>query len=244
MALYDRFGTNYSSKRATDPHIASALHAELSGADSLLNIGAGTGSYEPEGFSVVALEPSAEMISQRAAGACPVVRGCAEQLPFPDKHFSHVMTVLSIHHWQDRACAFAEIKRVARQGFVALTWDPACVPFWLTRDYFPEFFERDVHNFPAIEEFRAHFHDVQMLPVPIPHDCRDGFLAAYWRRPEAYLDPDVRHSISSFAKLHASEPRLERLKEDIESGAWAKRNADILNQTSIDAGYRLVVART
>ena len=138
-AIYDEIGVNYSVTRGTDPRIAEQLYAELEGATRIVNIGAGTGSYEPEDVPLVAVEPSAEMISQRKAGSHPVEQASAEKLPFDDNSFSHAMTVLSMHHWVDKPLAFSEINRVAMEKFVAITWDPASEPFWLTRDYFQRF---------------------------------------------------------------------------------------------------------
>ena len=137
-AIYDRIGVNYSVTRCTDPQVAQQLYAELQGATRIINIGAGTGSYEPENFDLVAVEPSAEMIAQRAADAYHVEQAFAESLPFDDNSFSHAMSVLSMHHWVDRPQAFSEINRVATEKFVTITWDPDSEPFWLTRDYFPE----------------------------------------------------------------------------------------------------------
>lgn len=241
-ALYDNIGTNYSASRGTDLRIAKRLYAELDGASRIINIGAGSGSYEPEGVELVAVEPSAKMIAQRGSDSYPVELAAAESLPFPDNSFSHAMTVLSMHHWSDRPKAFGEINRVATDKFVAISWDPAASPFWLTRDYFPEIHAEDVGMFPSLAELHTHFEDVSIAALPIPGDCHDGFLAAYWKRPAAYLDPGVRQAISSFAKSTAKEAGLKRLAADIESGVWEERNASILELDELDAGYRLITA--
>src|ERR1044072_1868111 len=175
-AIYDGIGNNYSVTRGTDTKIAKQLNAELQGATSIVNIGAGTGSYEPEDIELVAVEPSSVMISQRPAGSHRVEQAFAEHLPFENSSFSHAMTVLSMHHWQDRARAFHEINRVATEKFVAITWDPASEPFWLTRDYFPEIYEMDQRIFPDLEELNQYFDEVTIRPLPIPSDCQDGFL--------------------------------------------------------------------
>lgn len=241
--LYDKIGVNYSVKRCTDPEIARQLYGELLGATRIVNIGAGAGSYEPENASLVAVEPSAEMISQRKPSAHPVKKAFAERLPFGDDSFSHAMTVLSMHHWENRAAAFKEIERVTTERFVAITWDPSAGPFWLTRDYFPEIYEIDKRIFPGLEELAEHFDEVKMSPLLIPGNCEDGFLAAFWKRPEAYLSPQVRQSISSFSKLDCLSEGLRRLAEDLESGIWARNNQAILEAPSLDVGYRIVTAK-
>ena len=240
--LYDDIGIEYSVRRRTDPRIAQQIYAELVGASRIVNIGAGTGSYEPQTTDLVAVEPSSEMISQRKSGSHPVEQAYAHDLPFADDSFSHAMTVLSMHHWEDRVRAFSEINRVATDRFVAVTWDPQAEPFWLTRDYFPKIHEIDLEIFPSLAEIEQHFDDVKMSTLEIPDDCQDGFLAAYWKRPRAYLSSEVRQSISGFAKIGDLTSGLEKLEQDLESGAWTERNKDILGSTSLDAGYRLVTA--
>ncbi|PCH60722.1 MAG: SAM-dependent methyltransferase [SAR86 cluster bacterium] len=241
--IYNQIGQTYSLGRRTDPHIAAQLHSHLEGASSLLNIGAGTGSYEPKHIPVTAVEPSSTMIKQRLTSShvtTNVIQGPAESLAVADKSFSHAMTVLSMHHWQDRAKAFSEIKRVTRERFVALTWDPAADPFWLTRDYFPELYQIDQKNFPALSEFEQAFGNISVSALKIPANCIDGFLAAYWQRPEAYLDELVRKNISTFSRLRNCEESLNRLRDDISSGAWEEKNSEILQYEFIDVGYRIV----
>ena len=241
--LYDQIGTNYAVTRRTDPQIAQQLYAELKGATRIVNIGAGTGSYEPAGVDLVAVEPSAEMIAQRKSGAYPVEQAFAEKLPFADNSFSHAMTVLSMHHWSNRAAAFGEINRVATEKFVAITWDPTSEPFWLTRDYFPEIHEMDKAIFPDLAELTEHFDDVKMVPLQIPNNCQDGFFAAFWQRPEAYLSSQVRQAMSPFAKIRNLSEGLQKLQNDLASGAWAAKNHAILDVPFLDAGYRLVTAK-
>jgi SAM-dependent methyltransferase len=243
-ALYDTIGINYRIRRGTDPRIARLLHAEIAGAARIVNIAAGSGSYEPPDIPLVAVEPSMEMITQRSPDAHPVEQAFAESLPFPDNSFSHAMAVLSMHHWSDRPKAFHEINRVATDKFVALTWDPAAGSFWLVRDYFPQFHASDAHNFPSLAELSQYFDEVTMTPVLVPEDCVDGFQAAYWKRPEAYLDPAVRQSISTFARHPDHTEGLARLATDLATGEWVRRNRSLLTRDSLDAGYRLVVAKT
>ncbi|MES1191541.1 MAG: class I SAM-dependent methyltransferase [Steroidobacter sp.] len=243
-AKYDNIGINYSVTRCTDPIIATELYAELKGATRILNIGAGAGSYEPDDVELIAVEPSAEMISQRKLGSHAVVKAFAEKLPFESNSFSHAMTVNSMHHWQDRALAFNEINRIAADKFVAITWDPASEPFWLTRDYFPEIYEMDKRIFPAMEEFTEYFDDVKVKPLKIPGDCKDGLLAAFWKRPAAYLSSQVRQSTSPFAKIKYLAEGLKKLEADLADGTWARNNQVILNESSLDVGYRLITANT
>ena len=241
-ATYDQIGINYAQKRKSDPRIAAQILDRLQGVEKILNIGAGTGSYEPANMDLVALEPSLEMIKQRSADAHPVIQGVAESLPFEDNSFSHALTILSMHHWKNQAKAFQEINRVVTDQFIAVSWNPKSTGFWFTRDYFPEIVEMDQHTFPSIELFEQHFNDVKVEPLLIPEDCVDGFLAAYWKRPEAYLDQNVRNSISSFSKLDHIEERLQRLETDIKSGAWHQQNQTILHQSELDAGYIIISA--
>ena len=241
--IYDDIGTNYSVTRCTDPKIAKQLYSEFRGATRIVNIGAGTGSYEPEDVELVAVEPSSKMISQRRNGSHRVEKAFAEKLPFENSSFSHAMTVLSMHHWENRALAFSEINRVVTEKFVAITWDPESDPFWLTRDYFPEIYEMDKCIFPGMEELDEHFVEVKISPLLIPGDCKDGLLAAFWKRPEAYLSNKVRQSTSPFSKIKNLAEGLKKLEDDIASGAWAKNNHAILSSTSLDVGYRLISAR-
>jgi len=242
-AIYDAIGITYSVTRCTDPKIAKQLYAELQGAARIVNIGAGTGSYEPDNVELVAVEPSSAMISQRKTDSHRVVKAFAEKLPFENSSFSHAMTVLSMHHWENRALAFSEINRVATEKFVAITWDPTSDPFWLTRDYFPKIYEIDKCIFPELEELNEHFDEVKMNSLQIPSDCKDGFLAAFWKRPEAYLSSKVRQSISAFSEIKGLSEGLQKLADDLASGVWAKSNRAILSSSSLDAGYRVISAR-
>jgi SAM-dependent methyltransferase len=241
-ALYDRIGANYAATRRPDPVIARRIHAALADARTLLNVGAGTGSYEPPDCDVLAVEPSPVMIAQRPPGAAPAIEARAEALPFDDASFDATMAVLSDHHWQDRERGLRELRRVARRRAVVFTWDPRFADaFWLTRDYLPAF-----KSLPgmSIEDIACCLGDARIEPVPIPADCRDGFYHAFWRRPAAYLDKRVRAGISVFARVGDRETRemARRLRTDLESGAWQARNAALLGLTEIDLGYRLVVA--
>ncbi len=241
---YDEIGINYALKRKSDPRIASQILERLEGAQKVVNIGAGTGSYEPEHIDLIAVEPSIEMINQRSSNAHSVVQGSAESLPFPNNSFTHALTILSMHHWVNREQAFKEINRVATEKFIAITWNPDSDPFWLTRDYFPEIFDLDKRIFPNIKEFESHFDNIEIDPLLIPEDCIDGFLAAYWKRPSAYLDVNVRNSISSFSKISNLSKGLDKLKSDIDSKKWFHTNESILSKSMLDAGYIIITANT
>jgi SAM-dependent methyltransferase len=208
----------------------------------VVNVGAGAGAYEPADLEVVAVEPSEVMVRQRAEGAAPVVRALAEELPFEDGSFDAAMAVLSDHHWSDPRRGIAEMRRVAGR-VVILTFDPATThDTWLVSEYLPCFADILTDAF-RLEEIVEHLGGARVEPVPVPHDCTDGFFHAYWRRPHAYLDPQVRAGISAFAQMDGTcvEEGLARLRADLESGEWERRHADLLELEEIDRGYRLLV---
>jgi SAM-dependent methyltransferase len=242
-ALYDRIGTTYSRYRRPDPRIAAAIDAALYSSGSVISVGAGPGSYEPRGPRVVGVEPSRTMIEQRANDAAPVAQGVAEHLPFPDQSFDAALAVLTVHHWPDAASGLKEMQRVALRQ-VVMTWDPAVVAnYWLIADYLPELAEQEAPLVTAHAIARMlDTNDVRV--VPVPRDCSDGFMAAYWRRPERYLDPDARAAISGLSLLNPQivTRAMHALRADLASGAWRQRHADLLALDEFDAGYRLVVA--
>ena len=242
--LYDDIGVGYRDRRRPDPRVAAAIVRALEGTDSVVNVGAGAGSYEPADRFVVAVEPAMTMIRQRRAGSAPVVQAVAADLPFRDDGFAAALAILTVHHWPDRTRGLDELARVARRRVVVVTWDPSISGFWLADDYFPDIFEIDRKIFPTIEDYRRTLGRIDVRPLLIPHDCVDGFLGAYWRRPHAYLDAGVRGAISTFAKLpsRAVEWGVQRLRRDLEDGTWARRHGDLLDRTEIDLGYRIVVA--
>ena len=238
--LYDAIGIGYEHYRRPDPRIATAIIRALGEAETVVNVGAGTGSYEPVDRSVVAVEPSLAMIRQRQASGTPVVQASATHLPFRDAAFAAALAVLTVHHWPDRAAGLAG---VTRDRVVLLTWDPDSTGFWLIDEYFPEIGAIDRPIFPTLGELQRLLGITEVRPLPVPHDCTDGFLGAYWRRPEAYLDPGVRGAISTFTRVRDLEPGVARLRRDLDDGTWLRRHADLLDRTELDLGYRLVVAR-
>lgn len=242
---YDRIGIGYSLTRRPDPRIAARIMHALGDSASVVNVGAGAGSYEPRGLRVVAVEPSRTMIRQRPADAAPVVRAAAEDLPLCDDAVDSATAFLTLHHWRDAARGLREMRRVARGRIVILTWDQGVFErFWLVREYLPGLRSVDRPRALAIAEIAAALGEGRVVPVPIPHDCADGFLGAFWRRPEAYLDARVRAGISACVALTAKECEegMGRLAQDIRSGAWEQRHQQLLDRDELDLGYRLVVA--
>ncbi len=238
---YDTIGVNYADLRRPDPRIAALITHALGAARTVVNVGAGAGSYEPSDRDVVAVEPSSAMIRQRPAHGAPVVQAAAEHLPFRDGAFDAALAVLTVHHWSDQRTGLVELRRVVRNHVVILTYDPDFRGFWLA-DYIPQLVTLDEAQMPALTGFAAVFGDVEISPAPIPHDCVDGFLCAYWRRPAAYLDARVRAAISSFWALGDVTPALERLQRDVESGVWEQRYGALLDHDAYDCGYRLIRA--
>jgi len=241
-ALYDKIGGTYSSRRQSDPRIAAAIEGAVAGCHSILNVGAGTGSYEPASRFVVAVEPSLTMIAQRPVDAAPVVQACAEALPFPNRSFEAVLGILTVHHWKDQARGLSECARVAGTKVVIMTNDfDVCANFWLF-DYFPELLV-DRHIFPKIARYENVLGPLETITVLIPEDCRDGFLGAYWKRPSAYLDQKVREGISTFSKIGNVDLQLARLESDIVSGAWERRYRSLLDLKALDLGYRILISQ-
>ncbi len=244
-SIYDRIGTTYSATRRPDPRIAARILAALGDASSVVNVGAGAGSYEPSDRFVVAVEPSETMIRQRPQGSAPAIRAAAETLPFADAAFEAALAVLTVHHWKDLARGLAEMRRVARHRVVLLTWDQEVwESFWLIREYYPCIRGLDRSRAASIREIVSALGGGSAVAVPIPHDCVDGFHGAFWRRPEAYLDPRVRAGISTYALMSPAdlESGLRKLAADLESGLWAERHRDLLELDELDLGYRLVIA--
>jgi SAM-dependent methyltransferase len=239
VTLYDEIGAGYTGTRRADPRIAATIRRALGDAASVVNIGAGSGSYEPADVEVIPVEPSETMIRQRPASLPPALLGTAEQLPLPDKSVDAALAFMAAHHWADRPAAFAEIRRVARERAVFFTHDPDASFGWLD-DYFPGL---DGERYPRLAEFEQ-LGAVTVEPVPIPADCTDGFTAAYWRRPEAYLDESVRANMSTFALLdeRVVAEGAARLARDLDDQSWHRRYESLLSVPELDVGYRLVVA--
>lgn len=237
--IYDTIGEGYARRRTPDPRFAALIQDALGDARTVINIGAGAGSYEPTDRIVQAVEPSELMINQRPANAAPCVRARAEALPFAAASYDAAMALLTIHHWSDWRAGLREMRRVARWRIVLLTFDPDASVFWLTRDYFPELLTLDHQIMPKLSELADELGPFHPTVIGVPHDCSDGFLGAYWRRPHMYLDAGVRRSMSSFSRIDPSNG-LARLADDLKSGAWRERNADLVHRETLDVGYRLL----
>jgi SAM-dependent methyltransferase len=243
--LYDTIGATYTMTRRTEPRIAGRVWAALGDARIVLNVGAGTGSYEPSDRDVIAVEPSAVMRAQRPAGAAPSVAATAESLPFEDQSFDAAMAFATVHHWQDPIAGLREMRRVARR-VVVFTCDTSDRSwrrrFWLTRDYLPEVAHL-VAGRPSLSELAGAI-GARMEPVLIPWDCADGFFEAYWRRPEAYLDEHVRRGVSVWARLgaHVEQRAVRSLRDDLASGRWAERNRELVDLEAAELGLRLLIA--
>ncbi|WP_285563968.1 MerR family transcriptional regulator [Streptomyces sp. RTGN2] len=243
--LYDAIGGAYTATRRTEPRVAAQIWDALGDARTVLNVGAGTGSYEPADRAVTAVEPSAVMRGQRPAGSAPCVAAAAENLPFEDRSFDAAMAVSTVHHWEDPTAGLCEMRRVARR-VVVLTFDtdePGWQDrFWLTRDYLPEFADV-LAGFPSLGGMAGAI-GARAEPVPIPWDCADGLFEAYWRRPEAYLEDRVRRAMSVWTRVgpEAEQRAVRNLRDDLGSGRWAERNSDLGGLEAADLGLRLLVA--
>jgi len=238
---YDRIGTGYAGRRRADLRLQAPVHAAL-GPGRVLNVGAGPGSYEPGDRSVVAVEPSMVMIHQRAPGSAPVVRATAERLPFGDRSFDVAMAILTVHHWTDCAAGLDELTRVAPRR-VVLTFDPDVHGSLWLMDYLPEITELDSQRVTPVTEVAERIGGTSTTVLPVPWDCVDGMTVAYWRRPEAYLDPGVRLGGSSLRQIGTSALHrgLGELERDLRTGRWHRRYAHLLELESLDCGLRIVV---
>jgi SAM-dependent methyltransferase len=245
-AIYDTIGAGYTVSRGEDPRIAASLAAALGDADLILNVGAGTGSYEPRDRRVVAVEPSPVMLAQRPEGAAPAVRAAAEALPFSSGTFDATMAVLTVHHWTDKWRGLAEVRRVTRGAVVMFTgFDRELNTSWWLHDYFPASRRLVAGRILAPEQFADVLGRGEVIPVPIPADCADGFEAAYWRRPEAILDPAMWQASSALSMISEADRAdgMARLAADLASGQWRRRYGHLLELDELDLGYRILVAQ-
>lgn len=244
-ADYGTIGGAYTAYRRPDPRIAGFIGRALGGARTVVNVGAGAGSYELAGFEVTPVEPSASMRAQRPAHLPAAVNAVAEALPFGDDAFDAAMTTFSVHQWGDLRAGLAEMRRVARGPVVILTCDPDRVrDFWLY-EYAPGVLDAEARRYPAIGDITAALGGrVEVGTVPIPADCRDGFNEAYYARPERLLDPDARRSCSawSFVEPEVAARYTERLRDDLASGAWDARHGHLRRQPALDGSLVLIHA--
>jgi SAM-dependent methyltransferase len=241
-AIYDSIGVGYDQFRRPDPRLAALIGEALGDARTVVNVGAGTGSYEPASARVIAVEPSAVMLAQHRGTTR--VQGTAEALPFADKSFDAAMAIMTIHHWADLDTGLAEMRRVAGRQ-VIFTWDrDHDQVLWVISEYVPEIRALERARFPSLDAVAQALGGATIREFPIPHDFADGYQPAFWRRPEAYLDPAVRAASSTFATLPDCivEPAMRRLEADLASGAWNRRHQDLLHRDTFDYGYRLIVS--
>jgi len=242
---YNRMGLNYTDFRQPDPRIEAAILAALGDAHSVVNVGAGAGSYEPTDREVIAIEPSPVMIAQRPPGTAPALESIAESLPLDDKSVDAAMGVLTVHHWPDLEAGLAEMRRVARRRIVLLTLDAdAASNVWLIEDYFPEAGSMDRDVMPSQARIRVNLPGAAIEPVPVPRGCLDAFSSALWDRPEWLLDPEVRRASSIWHRMPADAAKrgLERLRADLESGRWDEKHGHLRSLPELDVGLRLVRA--
>ncbi|MFL5845312.1 MAG: class I SAM-dependent methyltransferase [Solirubrobacteraceae bacterium] len=241
---YERHGLGYARHRRPDPRIAARIHAALGDARSVVNVGAGAGSYEPDDRWVLAVEPSTAMRAQRPVGAAPAIDARAEALPLDDDSVDAAMACVTIHHWEPPAAGLAELRRVARGPVVVLTFELAALPSW-QQEYLAEGLVIERPRFPALDDVAGWLGGrTRIETIPTPADCADGFFEAYWNRPEALLDPEIRASQSMWALLDDGvEQRIvERLRGALESGAWDAEHGHLREQDAFDGALRLVIS--
>ena len=243
---YDRIGHGYSDLRREDPRIAERIRVALGGARSLVNVGAGAGSYEPTTSLVIAVEPSRVMVSQRAASGAPAVHALAQALPFRDGAVDAAMSVLSMHHWAPHAEAgVREMRRVASGRVVILTIDAEVSgEMWLMAEYLPEVAELDRRIFPPIDLIRDWLGcQAEVVVVPVPADTCDWTLMSFWGHPERVLDADARAATSGFARMtpEVVQRVIQAVTDDLRSGAWDARHGELRQRKELDVGLRLLV---
>jgi len=244
---YDASRAAYSNTRRSDPRFAALIERALGDARTVVNVGAGAGSYESPDREVIAVEPSETMRAQRPPDAPPAIAAYAEDLPLEDDSVDAALAAMTVHHWDDQRRGLAEMRRVARRRVVIFTYDASqAESLWLVRDYLPEIAEFDRERFLPIDELVEALGpaEASVERVPIPHDCRDGLLGAFWRRPERYLDPALLPGNSAFTGIgqEALERGLAKLRNDLDSGAWRHSYGGLLSREELDVGYRLVTA--
>jgi SAM-dependent methyltransferase len=242
---YEQRGQGYARNRRTDPRIAARIHAARGGARTVLNVGAGAGSYEPDDRWVLAVEPSAAMRAQRPPGAAPALAARAEALPFDDDSFDAAMACVTIHHWDPASKGLAELRRVARGPVVVFTFELDALPDW-QQEFLREGLVIERPRFPAIDDVARWLGgSTRVERVPTPADCMDGFFEAFWKRPEALLDPQIRASQSMWTLLEpgVEERIVERLRAALASGEWDAQHGHLRELDSFDGALRLVISQ-
>jgi SAM-dependent methyltransferase len=245
VALYDRIGHGYAAVRVEDPRLARPIWDALGDARTVVNVGAGAGSYEPRDREVTAVEPSEVMIAQRPAGAAPTVLAAAERLPFEDDSFDAAMAIITLHHWHDVDAGLREMRRVARRRIVVVTFDPELESdLWIARDYIREHVVHAFSSLPPISRILETFPEARVRPLLIPNDCSDRMFATLWARPEEYLDPEIRAATSVWQRLPDGvvTRAIDALRRDLASGDWDRRYGHLRTAPEYDAGLRLITA--
>ncbi len=246
-ARYDEIGGNYSSYRREDPRILRQITDALGTASSVVNVGAGAGSYEPRDRHVIAIEPSDVMAAQRGFDRPPAIKAGAEKLPLRDQSVDAAMSVLSLQHWGDaQETGIREMRRVARRAVVIATYDArVSSSWWLTADYFPEAAERDRTTFPDPETIADWLGGARIDIVPIPADTTDWMMGSYWAHPERVLDAGARSATSAFAQEDEAAVNrvVDAVRSDLEDGTWERKYGAMRALTHFDSGLRLIVAQ-
>jgi SAM-dependent methyltransferase len=241
--LYDRIGTRYGALRQTEPRIHAQIVDALGPAQRVVNVGAGTGNYEPIDRTVVAVEPSKKMAEQRPPESAPVVMAVAEAIPFADGSFDAALSTFALHHWSDLPTGLSELARVARRQIILMSDRGLCQDMWMY-DYFPQMLDvPSEQRAPTVDLLRELLRVVRTEVVLVPADCVDGFCGAFWSRPEALLDPEVRAGSSSLAQLDpgTASGDAQHLLDDLRSGAWDAHHGYLRQLEHFDMGYRLVI---
>jgi ubiquinone/menaquinone biosynthesis C-methylase UbiE len=240
---YDEIGVNYTDFRQADPRLEARIWAALGDARSVVNVGAGTGSYEPRDREVIAVEPSSLMIAKRPEGTAPALQGVAESLPLEERSVDAAMAVFTVHHWSDLAAGLAEMRRVARKRIVLLTIDATKnAEIWTLAEYFPEAMALEEEVMPSIASLEASLPAAKIETVPMPSRCRDEFTSALWDRPELFLEPATLRASSLWHRLapEAIERGQERLRADLEGGRWDEAHGRLRTLPELDIGTRLI----
>lgn len=243
---YDEIGRGYARTRHEDARLRAQIHAALGDARTVVNVGAGTGSYEPRDRHVIAIEPSDVMAAQRPPDSVPAIRASASALPLRDQSVDAAMAVVTVHHWDDdQERGVCELRRVARDAVVIVTFDPEISgQMWLMKEYLTEVAELDQRIFPTPDRLAAWLGGRTVVrPIPIPRDTPDWMLGSFWAHPERVLDPDARGATSGFARMTPAivERVVNSLEHDLASGAWDRHNGHLRELPSYDAGLRLLV---
>lgn len=240
---YGEAGIDYVRYRQPDPGIARHILAAIGDARTVLNVGAGAGSYEPRDREVIAVEPSATMRAQRPPDLPDAIDAVAEQLPFPDLSFDAAMATSTVHQWPDLPAGIGELVRVTRGPIVILTSDPAALHRYWLADYLPEILDIEARRFPAIDTIASLLGGAEIRDVPIPLTCTDGFEEAYYGRPEMLLDPGAQRAIStwSFLSPEANARFMRHLTADLSSGAWDRTYGHLRAQPTFSGALRLII---